>query len=271
LLEQPQRPNHGRHLYFLAGVVGGMLAKASHDLANPTAALTQSRTAYLCAEQADHHGLRGWISGIQSLVSYWAGRPHEAIRYAQRGAAFVARSGNTTAVWLPANEARAWARLGDVDQARSAIERAESAWGVVHPDELDELGGLATFSRPRQLYYAADALAWLPTRAGPAEDYSAQAVDAYADSTNPDWAFGDQAGSHCDLAIARIARGELDGAIEAVDPVLALPTDQRNNGIIKSALHVHTALIHSALASDSRELQERIEAFSRTPTQSLPR
>jgi hypothetical protein len=98
LLERPQRPSHGRQLYVLAGVVGGMLAKASHDLGDPSAALTQTRTAYLCAEQADHHGLRAWISGLQSLVSYWAGRPHEAIRYAQRGTEFAVRSGGTATV-----------------------------------------------------------------------------------------------------------------------------------------------------------------------------
>jgi tetratricopeptide (TPR) repeat protein len=270
LLEQPQRPSHGRQLYFLAGVVGAMLAKASHDMADPTAALTQSRTAYLCAEQADHHGLRAWISGLQSLVSYWAGRPHEAIRYAQRGAEFADRAGNTTMVWVAANEARAWGRIGNNDQALNALQRAEDAWETVRPDELDELGGVATFSRSRQLYYAADALAWMPDQAATAEDYSMQAVAAYADHTSPDWAFGDEAGSHSDLAIARIARGELEGATEAIRPVLELPAEQRIAGIIKSARHVHTALLRSPLAADSLNLQEQIEAFTRVPVRALP-
>ncbi len=60
----------------------------------------------------------------------------------------------TTAVWLPASEARAWAVLGNAEAAREAIERAERAWDHVRPDELDDLGGLATFDRPRQLHYA---------------------------------------------------------------------------------------------------------------------
>lgn len=271
LLESPQRPSHGRQLYFMASVVGGMLSKASHDLGDPSAALTQSRTAYLCAEQADHNGLRGWISGLQSLVSYWAGRPHESIRYAQRGTEFAELSGNTTSVWLPANEARAWARLGNAEQTHEAIQRAENAWDRVRPDELDELGGLATFSRSRQLYYAADALAWLPDEAEPAEDYSAQAVDAYANPNNPDWAFGDQAGSHSDLAIARVTRGELAGAADAIAPVLNFPIEQRIGGIIKSVQRVHDALVRSPLAADSHDLQEQIEVFTRTPTRALRR
>ena len=52
LLERPQRPTHARQLYFLSAVLSGLLAKASHDLADPHAALAQSRTAWLCAEQA---------------------------------------------------------------------------------------------------------------------------------------------------------------------------------------------------------------------------
>lgn len=51
LLERPQRPTHGRQLYFLSSIVCGMLAKASHDLGDPSAALTQTRTAFLCADQ----------------------------------------------------------------------------------------------------------------------------------------------------------------------------------------------------------------------------
>lgn len=271
LLERPQRPSHGRQLYVLAGVVGGMLAKASHDLGDPSAALTQTRTAYLCAEQADHHGLRAWISGLQSLVSYWAGRPHEAIRYAQRGADYAERSGGTATVWLPISEARAWGRLGDARQTHEAIQRAEAAWDSVRPDDLDELGGLMTFSRSRQLYYAGDALTWLAGEAEAAENYSAQAVAAYADPTHPDWAFGDQAGSHADLAIARIAGGELEGAVDAIKPVLDLPAERRIGGIIKSVQHVHGALVRSPLAPASLELQEQLEAFTLTPVRALPR
>lgn len=269
LLERPQRPGHARQLYFLSAVLGGLLAKASHDLADPHAALAQTRTAWLCAEQADHDGLRAWISGLQALICYWARRPHDSIRYAQRGAAFAQRAGSTALVWLPASEARAWATLGNGEQARDAIDRADQAWDQVHPDELDELGGIATFSRARQLYFAADALVWLPDDASAAENYARQAVEAYSDPADPHWAFGDAAGSHTALAIARIGRGEIDGAVEALTPVLDLPTEQRINGIVHSANRVHQALNHVPTSSTARELQERIEGYVLTPVRAL--
>jgi hypothetical protein len=269
LLEGRQQPNLTRQLYLLAGVVGGLLAKASHDLSDSHAALTQARTAFLCAENADHNGLRAWVRGLQALVAYWAERPHESIRYAQSGAEYAARSGNTATVWLPVSEARAWAAIGNTSETHAALERAERAWDAVRLDEMDELGGICTFGRARQLYYAADALAWLPSEAAEGERYSAQAVQAYADATGPEWAFGDQAGSHADLAIARIARNELEGAAHAVRPVLELPPEQRMNGIVISLKRVHKALSRSPLGTEGRALQEQIEMFTRTPLRSI--
>ena len=271
LLERPQRPTHARQLYFLSAVLGGLLAKASHDLADPHAALAQSRTAWLCAEQADHDGLRAWISGLQSLICYWARRPHDSIRYAQRGSVYAQRAGNTALVWLAASEARAWGVLGNGEQARDAIERAERAWDRVHPDELDEMGGIATFSRHRQLYFAADALVWLSDESATAEDYAGRAVDAYSDPADPHWAFGDAAGSHAALAIARIGRAQIDGAVDALAPVLDLPAEQRINGIVHSVNRVHRALSHLPISATARELQERIESYVLLPARALTR
>jgi len=263
LLEGKQPPLYGRRLLVLATVLSGLLAKASHDLADPHAALTQSRTAYLCADNADHNGLRAWVRGLQSLIAYWAGRYHESVGYAQEGQQHDPRS--TSAVWLAASEARAWAALANEEKATAALRAAEDAWDRVMPDELDELGGICTFTRSRLLYYAADALAGLPGQARTAEDYARQAVAAYAHPAAADWSFGDEAGSRTDLAIARIRGGEVEGASEALRPVLDLPADQRINGIIASVRRVHTTVTGAARSSAGTQLQEQIEVFMRTP------
>jgi len=99
-------------------------------------------------------------------------------------------------------------------------------------------------------------------------------VAAYDDaegSGSPDWAFGDQAGSRADLAVARIAQGELEGASEALAPVLDLPPERRIRGIISSAQHVHDALRRAGLSEAFRDLQEEIEVFTRMPVKALPR
>ena len=273
LLENRQRPEHARQLYMLAGITGGLLAKASHDTADPHGALTQARTAYMCADIADHNGLRAWIRGLEALVTYWDGRPRESVRYSRLGAESARLAGSTAGVWLAVSEARAWASMGNAEETMAAIGRAEHAWeGTSDGDELDEMGGIATFTRSRQLYYAADALSWLPGQGEAAESYSAQAVDAYADESASDWAFGDAAGSRADLAVARIYQGELDGAADALAPVLELPAERRIKGIISSAQHVRDALVRTGRAGDSAaaELEEEIEVFVRTPALALP-
>jgi hypothetical protein len=182
--------------------------------------MLQARTAVLCADQADHNGVRAWLRGLQSMVAYWAGRYAEAVRYAEMGSELAARTSGTTSVWLPVSAARSYAALGNGAKALTAVRAAEAAWDHVEPDAMDELGGICTFNRPRTIYYAADALAWLPTETDQAFDFATRAVDAYADSNDPNWAFGDQAGSQSDLAIARIASRDIEGAADALAPVL---------------------------------------------------
>lgn len=262
LLKAWQTPACARQLYFLAAVISSLLARASHDLGDPYAALTQARTGFLCADRADHDGLRAMIRGWQTIITHWANRPHDAVRYAQSGVQFAQAAGNTTLVWLPAVEARAWARLGNDARACELVERAERMRDQVRPDELDDLGGLCTFDRSRQLYTAADTLSWLPGRPKLRHKYCEEAAAAYRDTTAPDWSFTYQAGSHAALAIERIGTGELDGAAEAMEWVFELSVPQRINTVIQSVRRVHSALNSSPLAEGHPELAEKLKLFA---------
>jgi hypothetical protein len=233
--------------------------------------MTQARAAYVCAETADHDALRTWVRGLQSLIAYWAGWPNEALRFARLGRDPAARTSGTAKVWISSLEARAWALFGNGEEARSAIERADDVRDQVTPDDLDGFGGILTFARPRQLYYAADALAWLPEQRRDAERRAIAAVEAYESSAECDRSFGDEAGARTDLAIARVRLGDTDGARDALGPVLELPVPHRINGIVASVQRVHGTL-REAATSGSRQaadLQEEIEAFAATCTTSL--
>ncbi|MGH3900826.1 MAG: hypothetical protein ACRDTA_21800 [Pseudonocardiaceae bacterium] len=243
LLEGRQRPEQTRDLYLIAGIACGLMARASHDLGAAHDAMTQARTGYVCADNAGHDGLRAWTRGLQALITYRSGRLEESVRYAQSGAEAAARSHGTAGVWLASNEARALAALHRLDDAHAALARAADARDRVQPDELDTLGGVCTFSRPRQLYYAADALSWGGTaEANRTERLALDALDAYAGAPAPDRAFGGVAGTRSVLAVARVFQGEIGGAAEALAPVLELPVAQRIHGIVTSVEHVRTAL-----------------------------
>jgi hypothetical protein len=133
------------------------------------------------------------------------------------------------------------------------------------------------FSRPRQLYYASDAGAALPDHDESGlheetETLAADAIAAYEQAADQEKSFGDEAGSRTDLAIARARAGNLEGAREAVSPVLDLPPAQRIHGVVSSVLDLHRSVTARAagtpLASD---LQEEIETYCRTPAAALPR
>lgn len=72
--------------------------------------MTQARTAYVCADNADHHGMRAWVRGLQSLIAYWDGRHQEASKYAALGISQVAGVTGTSTVWLSCLQARAGCR-----------------------------------------------------------------------------------------------------------------------------------------------------------------
>ena len=127
------------------------------------------------------------------------------------------------------------------------------------------------FTRPRQLHFAASALIWLPDGFTTAADYAQQAVDAYSNPTDPVWSFAGAAGSRAVLAIARIRNAEVEGAADALAPVLDLPVELRINGIVQSVNHVHRALNDVPASATSRGLQERIESYSLTPARALAR
>ncbi|GAA0367279.1 hypothetical protein NE235_03225 [Actinoallomurus spadix] len=274
LLEGRQRPAETRDLYLLTGVICGMLAKASHDLGDPHSAMTQARTAFVCADNAGHDGLRTWTRSLQSMIGYWAGWPNDAVRYAEAGAEAAGRTTGTASVWLPAQEARAWAILGDAERAEAAIARAHTARDQAQADDLDGFGGIMTFTRPRQLYYAADTRVWLPGADEQAEHVAAEALDAYESADAGERSFSDEAGARADQALARVNRGDLDGAAESLRPVLDLAPDQRIGGILASVMRVHEALRTTAYrtAPITRDLQLQIESYCQVPASAaLPR
>ncbi|GAA0617467.1 hypothetical protein [Streptomyces crystallinus] len=257
------RPSQLRELHVLATILSLHMAKGCHDMGDPKLAMMQARTAGVCAQHAEHAGLVALSFGVKSLVAYWANKGGQAFRYARQGTEECPDLRGSAAIWLRSLEARAAALLGDEESAREAIQHAESLRERVQPDDLDALGGILTFSEAKQLYYTVEAQTLLglgsPDLAANAEN----AVRGFSDPGARDWAFGDQAGAQCNLALARLHGGDLDGAAEAIRPVLDLATPLRNHGIVASVTRVAGALGQSAARTGqvAGQLRQEIEAY----------
>jgi hypothetical protein len=263
LLEGRQRPAQTRDLYLVAGITCGLMAMASRDLGAAHDAMTQSRTGYACADNAGHDGLRTWIRGLQANITHWSGRWQDSVRYARLGAEPAVRSRSTAVVLLASSEARALGALNRLEETHVALARAAEARERVQPDELDVLGGLCNFLRPAQLGYAAEALSWGGApEAGEAERFALEALATYPAAIQGG-SFRNEAHARCVLAVARVAQAEVEGAAEALAPVLALPPAQRDHTILTSIERVHTALSAiTDLRRDAIALAGALEAFA---------
>lgn len=271
LLEGKYKTSQARDLHLLAAMSSGMLAKAAHDLTDPAAALTHARAAYLCAEQAGHDGLKGWVRAVMSLASYFAGRPGEAVRYAQAGASLPGATGGVTA-WLPSLEARAHAAQGNAEATRAAITRAHQAREDIATSELDDFGDLFAFGLVKQNYYLAEAVVQLAPGTEEAARCADDAVAGYLALPDEETDWSSLAGARAHQALARAARGHFDGAQEALDPVLELAPAQRINGIRVSVQRVYNSLPSSGETLQiAAGLRLEIEEFSRTRLPALPR
>ncbi|WP_236700750.1 hypothetical protein [Allosalinactinospora lopnorensis] len=130
------------------------------------------------------------------------------------------------------------------------------------------------FAPCRQAYYDAETRIWVPGEEEEAKHAATRAVAAYEsahESQSDDWAFGDEAGARADLAFAHICLGEVEGAQEALAPVLSLPAEQRIAGIVGSVMRVHTSLRKPGYAGSStvRQLREEIEVYAQPPAAAL--
>jgi hypothetical protein len=261
------KPSQMRDLYLLAAIQSGLLAKTSHDVGDPQSAMRQARTASVCAEQAEHTGMIAWVNGLKSLIAYWSGRPTDALFYAQSGAQIATTLTGSVGTWLAGLEARAAAVLGDARTVTAANLRGDELRNHTTPDLLDDLGGFFRFPLVRQRYYDVESAVLLGNVGGSSSSLVERAEGAVRGYSNPDdedWAFGDEAGTRTDLALAHLLVGSLDGAAAAVRPVLELPPAQRNAGILVSVARVAKSLGDDSFRGTgvARDLREEITAFS---------
>jgi tetratricopeptide (TPR) repeat protein len=220
LLEGHQSPRQCADLYVAAGYLCALLAWMSSDLGYLADADTHGRTAWLCAEKAEHNGLRAWTASTRSKVAFWDGRLRDAVNHARRGAAYAPVG--TVGALLACQEADAWSKLGALDETQAALRRVESSRETLTGE--DEIGGLFACSIGRQEQYAAAAY----LRVGRFGDALAEAESALVHlQAQPVRAYGTEAQSSISRAMGHVGCGEPDAVMEVLLPVLGLRPEQR--------------------------------------------
>ncbi|MGL4339323.1 MAG: helix-turn-helix domain-containing protein [Nocardioides sp.] len=227
LLVSPD-PAQAPSLYLLAGTACGLLAHASGNLGYLGPAKVQASAALVCARKADSPMLAAWVIGVRALQSEWSGNEIAALKLIDEARVQVDREQDlgTAAAWLAAIEARAHARSGRSHNAalsalkRAADHRVRIAERASDPNQLDSIGGILTFTKPKQHYYAATTYRRIGNYRAAAAEAEA-AIAAYEEGPIEQRSYGDISIAWADLAIARASgqKADLDNAAEALGAI----------------------------------------------------
>jgi hypothetical protein len=253
--EGAARPHEFKELYLAASRASGVISYAALDLGEPDIARIHAQAAWRLADVANDNELRAWVRGTESLIARFEkdyGRAttliHDGLKYAGPG---------TSTVRLLCGAAQCAANSGDSATTQRMLDEALAARDGATPDTVN---GLFAFSYAKQLYYAGSSLMWLAndTALRRAEHDSGEAIALWAHEGEQFRSLDDEALAHVYMATARLKLGEVEGAMDAVQPIIELP-DERQISWIRKRVAELTLLLdddrfeHSAVVADARD------------------
>jgi tetratricopeptide (TPR) repeat protein len=125
-----------REVLTLAGWLALLVGCVEYDTGNRRAAESTRRAALSLAEEAGNAEISGWGHEMRAWFALTTGDYRGVIAAAQAGT--EAAPNHSVAVQLAAQEAKAWARIGDRRQVEVALDRGRRLLeGMPHPDNLD--------------------------------------------------------------------------------------------------------------------------------------
>jgi hypothetical protein len=200
------------------------------------AANTHAHAAWVCADNADHHGLRVWIRATQHTAAFWEHHFLDAARYAEDELRY-ATTGSAEA-FLASAHALDMAKAGQADNARAALARARDATESVE-QACDELAGPFTCSVDRAGGFWSDVYLALGQPADALAEAN-RAVVAFerapAERHNP----GSERMARIQQVRAHLSLDQFDGAVEALTPVLDTAAEHRVRPLLQRLAEVGT-------------------------------
>ncbi|WP_200216844.1 helix-turn-helix domain-containing protein [Micromonospora coerulea] len=196
-----------RRLLVAGGWLAVLRATVHIDLQQRAAAAAHLRAAVDLANHVEHSEIRGWCLETRAWDVLTQGDYRKALdlsRQAQR----VAPEGSSAHIQATAQEARAWARMGDVLETRRALDRVERLTANLPVPERAEHH--YRYDPAKAAAYTATTLAWA---GDPGAEHVARAVLADLDPNGDGGARPRRSASaRLDLGLALVAAGQPDEA-----------------------------------------------------------
>jgi len=139
-------------------------------------------------------------------------------------------------------------------------------------NDLSRIGGVFRGTRAKKLQDTADTYLELGDFNN-VEITATEAIQLYEHGPAEDRAYGSESMARISLANARLSRNDIDGTYDALQPVLALPSEHRLDLTVTRLKELNSHLrIHSAgKSATGLEIRDSIESFAEnTAAHSLP-
>lgn len=261
LLDERTRLDEHRRLLAAAGWLETLRATLAFDLHDLAAAEASRTVAHRLGVQAEHPEIVAWTLELRAWWALVAQRFREAIDFARAGQAAAPQRSSAMAQ-LAVQEARTWARLGDRRETTAALRRAAVTLAALptpaHPEHH------LVFDGSKLHFYAATCYAFLGMP-DPAEEHAREVIYQCSDGR---WR-GRLSSSHVDLALARVHRGEVDGAAEAGLRALTM-FETPSPGTLWRSSDLHRALRPYRDVAEVADWRERYALSRRAAQRALP-
>ena len=125
-----------REILVQAGWIALLIGCVEYDTGNRQAAETTRQAALSLGIEADHPEITAWAHEVRAWMALTTGDYHGVVAAAKAGTDVAPHS--SVAVQLAAQEAKAWARIGDRRQTEVALDRGRRLLdSMPYPENLD--------------------------------------------------------------------------------------------------------------------------------------
>ena len=125
-----------REILVQAGWIALLIGCVEYDTGNRSAAETTRQAALSLGTAADHPEIQAWAHEIRAWMALTTGDYHGVVAAARAGTDVAPH--NSVAVQLAAQEAKAWARIGDRRQTEVSLDRGRRLLDALpYPENLD--------------------------------------------------------------------------------------------------------------------------------------
>jgi hypothetical protein len=198
-----------REILVLAGWVALLVGCVEYDTGNRHAAETTRQAALSLGMEADHGEIIAWAHEMRAWINLTTGDYHGVVAATRAGTEVTPH--HSVAVQLFAQEAKAWARIGDRRQTEVALDRGRRLLeSLPYPENLDHH---FVVDPTKFDFYAMDCYRTLADNKM-AETLADEVIHASTDFDGRERAPMRLAEARMTLGVVRAREGDLEGAVD---------------------------------------------------------